>query len=241
MQRSLEVPEVPPTGVVDLWSREVGPGRPDPAADRLLAPQERERAARFRNEEAHALFVQGRVMLRQALSTYLGCPPQALRLEQRCPRCGAPEHGKPRLASPASELVFNLSHARRLVVLAVCRWGQVGVDVEWRGRARVMPEVARLLLSATERAALAEIPEGGRQGALLRCWVRKEALVKATGEGLGRDPRELSMPLAGEGPLLCQHQGAQWGLRDLEVGGDHVGAVAVRGQVPRLRWRQGLG
>jgi phosphopantetheinyl transferase len=165
-------------------SRAAPPGRRT-----KVGPDERRRAARFRSDQARALFVQGRSLLRQVLATYLGCPPQMLRLDQWCVRCGAADHGKPRLVSPPSELTFNLSHAEGLVVVAVCCGQPVGVDVEWRGRAQAMPELVGLVLSPTELAALEELPQADRAGVLLRCWVRKEALLKATGEGLGRGPR----------------------------------------------------
>jgi 4'-phosphopantetheinyl transferase len=200
--------QVPPAGVVDLWSRRVGPERPDPATERALDPEERRRAGRFRSDRARALFVQGRSLLREALATYLGYPPRLLRLDQRCVRCGAADHGKPRLLSPASDLTFNLSHADGLVIVAVCSGQPVGVDVEQRERAQAMPQLVGALLSPIERAALEEIPQADRAGVLLRCWVRKEALLKATGEGLSLDS-------------------------------GHVGTVAVRAPMQRLRWPTG--
>jgi hypothetical protein len=60
-----------------------------------------------------------------------------------------------------------------------------------RGRPVAAPGVVAGARPAAERAALAEIPEAGRAGLLLRCWVRKEALLKAIGEGPARDPREV--------------------------------------------------
>jgi 4'-phosphopantetheinyl transferase len=219
---------------VDLWLRPVGPlAGSEPAGDRLLAPEEQERAARFLSDEARALFVLGRSLLRTTLASYLGCAPQALRLDQRCARCGA-QHGKPRLVKPTSDLAFNLSHAHGLIALAVCRGHEVGIDVEWRERAGTMPELVPLLLSAAERQALEEVPQARRPDLLLDCWVRKEALLKATGEGLVRDLRQLALPLAQDGPLLCRRDGTWWGVRDMDVGPHHVGAVAVHECVPRL-------
>jgi 4'-phosphopantetheinyl transferase len=230
----------PPTDV-DLWLHQVRPGQP--AADGLLAPDERERARRFVSDEARVLFVLGRSLLRAALASYLGCPPWALRLDQRCARCGA-QHGKPRLIAPASDLAFNLSHTHGLIALAVCRGRAVGIDVEWRGRAAAMPELAPLLLAPAELEALDEVPHARQDQVLLDCWVRKEALLKATGEGLNRDPRELRLPLGDPAPAMCLHQGVWWGVAGLDVGPGHAGALALRDRLPRprrrsLAWPQG--
>lgn len=224
----------PPAGVVDLWLRRVRPQ--EPVDLWLPAPDERKRAARLVSDEARTLFVVGRSLLRVVLAGYLGLAPQALRLDQRCPRCGA-QHGKPRLAAPVSDLTFNLSHAQGLIALAVCRGREIGIDVEWRGRSATMPELVPLLLSAAERQALEEIPAARQPEVLLESWVRKEALLKATGEGLGRDPRDVVVPLGQEGPMVYRRGGTWWGVYGLEVGPDHTGALAVRECMPRLRGR----
>jgi 4'-phosphopantetheinyl transferase len=224
----------PPAGVVDLWLCQVRPH--EPTDEGLLAPDERERAGRFVDSQARALFALGRSLLRAALASYLDYAPQALRLDQRCLRCGR-QHGKPRLVDPVSDLAFNLAHSRGLIVLAVCGGYEVGVDVEDRGRATSMPELAPLLLSAAEHQALEDVPEASRPEVLLECWVRKEALLKATGDGLSRDPRGVALPLARGGTAVYRHDGTWWGVCSLDVGPDHAGAVAVRGSVPRVRKR----
>ncbi|HEX8863106.1 MAG TPA: hypothetical protein VGC06_29230 [Actinomycetes bacterium] len=53
--------------------------------------------------------------------------------------------------------------------------------MEWRGRAATMPELVPLLLSAAELEALKKVPAGRWPEVLLECWVRKKALLKATG------------------------------------------------------------
>ena len=221
--------------VVDLWLRPVGPhDLSELPSEGLLAPDERERARRFASDEARALFVLSRSLLRTALAGCLGCAPEVLRLDQRCAGCGA-QHGKPRLVDPASDLAFNLSHTRGLIALAVCRGHEIGIDVEWRGRAGTMPELVPLLMSAEELAWLERIPEARRPALLLDCWVRKEALLKATGEGLSADLRELSLPQERDALQVCRRAGTWWGVCRLAVGPDHLGAVAVRECLPRLR------
>lgn len=224
----------PPAGVVDVWLRQVRPQ--EPAGQRLLAPDERKRARRLVNEEARTLFVVARSLLRSVLAGYLDCTPQAVRLDQRCLRCGK-QHGKPRLVDPPSKLAFNLSHAHGLIALAVSHDREVGIDVEWRGRADTMPKLAPLLLSAAELEGLEEVPEPRRPEVLLQCWVRQEALLKATGEGLGRDLRELALPSGRGGTAVYRRDGTWWGVCGLDVGPDHTGAVAVHECFPRLRRR----
>jgi phosphopantetheinyl transferase len=93
------------------------------------------------------------------------------------------------------------------------------------------------LLSPAELEALEQVPRARRPDLLLDCWVRKEALLKATGEGLARDLRELALPLVQNRPLVHRRDGTWWGVCQLDAGPDHVGAVAVRECLPRLRPR----
>ena len=172
-------PELPPLepDAVHVWMTDCAPEsghRP-----RLLAATtdaERERAARFHRREDGERFLVAHGTLRLLLAGYLRCDPLTLRF-------GAHANGKPFVEG--ARIHFNLSHSGALALIAVARSRQVGVDVE---EVRPMPDldnVATRVCTPGELAVLTSLPEGERSRAFLAMWTRKEALAKATGEGIG--------------------------------------------------------
>ena len=148
----------------------------------ILSPQEQHRANRFRFERDRERFVVRRGVLRVVLARYLGLAPGEVELAT------AP-NGKPTV-SPACrrvDLRFSSSHSGGLACYAVTVGADVGVDVE---RIRPMPDlddIARLYFAESERGALARRPAGaGRLEEFFRLWTTKEAVLKATGDGLTR-------------------------------------------------------
>jgi 4'-phosphopantetheinyl transferase len=90
------------------------------------------------------------------------------------------EFGKPRLSDRALE--FNMSHSGEQALIAIALELPVGVDLE-RPRQLLRPDaLARRICSAAEQEQLRAAPD--LNAALLRLWVRKEALVKASGTGI---------------------------------------------------------
>jgi 4'-phosphopantetheinyl transferase len=149
------------------------------ALERLLSPAERRRADRFRAPAHRARFVLARARLRLLLSRYTGIDPERLVF-----RYGP--HGKPALAPGAADLApsFNVSHSDELALYAVRRCGAIGVDLE-RVRIRFEWEpLAACYFSPRENAALAALRGHGRVEGFFACWTRKEAYVKACGNGL---------------------------------------------------------
>jgi phosphopantetheinyl transferase len=129
---------------------------------------------RRRHELAHAA-------QDQILAGYLEIPPEAVRYDTL-------PGGKPILHDGALE--FNLSHSGELALLAVSRDLQVGVDLEHPRTFKNEAGMARRICGARELRHLAAAPDPDE---LLRLWVRKEAVVKASGEGLVRDVSELDV------------------------------------------------
>lgn len=158
---------------VDLWAwRLDSEGETD--RWRLLSEQERARADRFVFAKHRSRFIHGRARLREILAEYLGAAPENLAFTE-----GA--HGKPRLAKNG-ELHFNLSHTEELAVLGVSRDIELGVDVEWVRP--IKEDIAARFFSPLECATLRSLPEAVQPRAFLECWTRKEAYIKASGEGL---------------------------------------------------------
>ena len=202
----------------------------------LLDDDERSRAERFRFDRHRDRFLFRRVLRRVLLGRYLGLPPQDLRF-------GTDAQGKPFLADGTPGLAFNASHSGDFAVVAVTAGRAVGVDVE-----RVRPEgglerVAARFFAADEVEALRKIPAAAQGAAFFRCWTRKEAYLKARGEGLSLSLGRFAVPLTPEpGPALLRFDGdpgepGRWSREDLDVADGYAGAVVVEGPSPALARR----
>lgn len=219
---------------VHVW-RVVLAGRP---AEELtaawvgLSADERQRAERFHFQHHREQFVLARGALRDLLGRYLGQPAGALGF-----RYGT--HGKPALAWPASELCFNLSHSHELALIAVARGRELGVDVEQCAPMRDQAAVARQVFADAELQALAALPEELRSAGFFNAWTRKEALIKAHGEGLSLPLKQFAVSLVPGEParLLQSYQPAdlwRWSLHALDAGPGYAAALACAGHELRI-------
>lgn len=187
----------------------------------LLSRDERERAAKYRRRELRDCFVLSRGVLRRLLSNYLGCPPDRVELVYG-------EQGKPAVASPSSRIRFNVSHSGKLAVYALAYDCDLGVDIE---HVRPVPDADQLskrFFSPEECEDIIKLLGMARAAAFLRCWVRKEAYIKAVGSGMSI-PLESFRVSALPGHLAIlppPGETRDWRLRDLCVGPEYIGAIA---------------
>jgi len=189
----------------------------------LLDPAERERDAALRRAEDRARFRTGSALIRLAVARYLGTAPADVAIDRSCVHCDRP-HGKPRVGGG---LEVSVSHSGDLVALAVTRGHAVGVDVE-QGRSTVdYRELAATVLAPIEAEWLATVDDGALPAAFLRYWTRKEAIVKATGEGL-RTPLASVVVTPPDAPPAALHAGGIE-LFDLHPDDGYAAAVAVLG------------
>ena len=213
-------------------------GEPSGLDEALLDDDERARARRFFRTPDRSRFTLAHAALRLFIARCLDLDPTAVGYENDV-------NGKPRLAAGLPSLEFNLSHSGGLAVLAVARGRPLGVDVE---QVRDMPDalsIADSRFSASEREKLRSLPANEQRGAFFRCWTRKEAVVKAVGEGLSRPLDSFDVDLApGSTSALKRFDdrlghAAGWSLRDLTAPAGYAaaGAVAVAAQAPAPRWR----
>jgi 4'-phosphopantetheinyl transferase len=165
---------------VHVWSaRLLDSDFDDAAGMAVLCESERLRGGKFRFTRDRKNFVARRGLLRAVLGHYLKVEPSRVCLAYE-------ERGKPRLSAPEhpSPLHFNFTHSGRLALLAVSRFSPLGVDVE---RIRPMPEMvemAGMFFSAPENALLHAAPPEQKLNVFFTIWTRKEAWLKATGEGI---------------------------------------------------------
>ena len=143
-----------------------------------LSADERFRAERYGHEQVRERFMIGRGLLRQLLALRLACPPDQVHF-------GYATHGKPHVLEPAGTgLTFNLAHSGQAAVFALADGREVGVDIEQVNPARATDDLAERFFSHRERNALRSLAPSERVPAFFRCWARKEAFIKAIGDGL---------------------------------------------------------
>jgi 4'-phosphopantetheinyl transferase len=202
-----------------------------------LAPDESAKAARYRFQKDRDHYVAARGLLRRLLGRYLARAPHSLRFSY-----GA--YGKPSLdaASGAQDLRFNLSHSHELALYAFTRGRDVGVDIEYMRADFAGDDIAERFFSAREVSMLRTLPDEARTQAFFNCWTRKEAYIKARGEGLSHPLDEFDVSLIpGEPAALLGTRGdpqelTRWSLQALDAGEGYAAAVAVQGTdyTPRL-------
>jgi 4'-phosphopantetheinyl transferase len=173
-----------------------------------------------------------RLLLKALVAELADVPVAMVRLSYTCPQCRRP-HGRPVVVGPrsAERWRVSLAHAGDRVVVAASDAGPIGVDVEPLTAAD-FDRFDAVALTAAERARIQQLDSGDARVARATAWVRKEAILKATGDGLRVDPAHLEVSWVGSAPaLLGWHAPGrarpEVQLHDLAVGIDHVAAVAI--------------
>jgi 4'-phosphopantetheinyl transferase len=201
----------------------------------ILSPDEQTRAARFHFDTDRRYFAATRAILRQMLGSYLAIEPKALILKYS-------QKNKPALggAEATSDLSFNVSHSGKIALLAFTRLRHIGVDVERVRHDLDTTGIATRFFSIVEQDQLAALPADQRDEAFFRCWTRKEAYIKATGDGLSLPLNQFDVSLAhGEQNALLatrpdQREAKRWTLRDIVVEPGYAAALCVSGSNWRL-------
>jgi 4'-phosphopantetheinyl transferase len=190
----------------------------------------------FKFERHGRDFGVSRACLRIILGRYTGLPPREVPIEYA-------EQGKPKLTlnSCRPPLHFNVSHSGSLTLVAVAHDREVGVDIE---KIRPFPEIeaiAERFFTRGERDGLRRLPPAEKEPGFFRCWTRKEAYIKARGEGLGVPLDQFEVTVAPDLPARLCHLGGQtdkagqWWMADLQPGPGYVAAVAGEGNPARLQ------
>ncbi len=202
---------------------------------RALSADELQRAGNFHFERDRWRFIIGRGVLRSILGLYLDLDPGQVQFRYG-PR------GKPALAAGLSvaDLAFNLAHAGPLALYAFTCNRAIGIDVE---QVRLLPDadqVAARFFSVRENAAYLELPPDQKPQGFFLCWTRKEAYLKALGEGLAQPLASFDVSLAPGEPARLLHVAwdpdeiARWFLMSMMPLPGFVAALAVQGHGGRV-------
>jgi 4'-phosphopantetheinyl transferase len=137
---------------------------------------------------------------------------------------------------------FNLSHSHGLLLLAITRGREVGIDVEWihaefAGQGQ---EIAERFFSPNEVAKFCSLPTDQKAEAFFNCWTRKEAYVKAKGGGLSVPLDQFEVSLSPGEPAALLHaasprETSYWSMEELYPGPGYAAALVVKGRDLQLR------
>jgi 4'-phosphopantetheinyl transferase len=176
------------------------------SSEAVLSDTDRQRANLFTFDRDRRRFVVGRAHLRELLARRLGVRPESVKLT-----CGA--RGKPAIAPGSTDLDlrFNVSHAGDIAAYAIANGREVGIDIE---AVRAVPNadgIASRFFSRQENEAYRALDPSDRPLGFLNCWTRKEAFVKALGDGLGYPFDRFDVSLAPGDPAKVLRVGSTAG------------------------------
>ena len=192
-----------------------------------LSTTEQARAQRFGTDELRRRWIVGRATLRLVLGDALGIAPFAVEIRRGV-------RGRPELADAGSGIDFNVSHTGGVALIGIAKGlpadTRIGVDIERLDREVGVDRLARKFLTATERASLADLDLRERRERFVRYWTCKEAMSKATGDGLiapfGRLDVELAeVPRLVDGP--APYLPSQWRLHRAPVPAAWAATIAI--------------
>jgi 4'-phosphopantetheinyl transferase len=201
----------------------------------MLSGAERDRASRFAFDSDRRRFTVARAGLRTLLGARLGVTPEAVELAYG-------RNGKPALANEQadSELRFNVSHSGDVAAYAFSFGRDIGIDVENIREIVNADNIAARFFSARENESYHTLAPIDKALGFLNCWTRKEAFIKALGDGLTYSLRDFDVSLLPHEPAEIRRVGdipgaeCGWGLRAISPASGFVGACVVRTAAERV-------
>jgi 4'-phosphopantetheinyl transferase len=201
----------------------------------ILSPEEQGRAANFYFDRDCRRFTVSHAMLRMILGQYLSLRPEQIQFETN-------SFGKPFVSAKVNpnQVRFNLSHSNELALLAFTQHREVGIDLEF---VRPIPEaqqIAEKTFAEGENAAIQTLPEALRTRAFFNCWTRKEAYIKALGNGLSTPLSDFEVSVDSDPRLLHVHglpeETARWSFHAFIPASGYIAALVVEGNNHRISY-----
>lgn len=198
---------------------------------RTLSTDEQQLAARFHFERDRRRYVIGRGLLRAILGRYVQMAPEQIRFAYGV-------RGKPALveACGGNRLKFNVSHSDGYFLCAVTSQREIGADIEHVHVIAEADSIAQHYFSAQENDVFRQLPTSEKPVAFFNCWTRKEAYIKATGDGLSRPLDQFSVSFVPGEParmIACYDQPEEtqrWIFCALDLAPEYIAALCVEGQ-----------
>jgi 4'-phosphopantetheinyl transferase len=225
---------------VQLWTINLddAPGA-FPGVEDILDGVEQYQALRFASGQLRTRYIAAHVAVRRILGQSLARNPGDVRLARTA-------NGKPYVAD--APIAFNLSHSGPLAVCAVTRSGHIGVDIEAVRTIDDPDGIVEHFFAPGEVAEYRRHTGDARLMTFFRLWTRKEAFIKATGEGLSRPLNTFDVAVGR--PLPARPVGlggddltpVRWSIQSFTPAPGYVGALACEGDsvfVDTFAWTDG--
>lgn len=201
----------------------------------ILTETEWAKANRFVQKTDRERSIIARSLLRQLLGKYLLCKPEEVNFQYNA-------FDKPMLAdSHNNSLYFNVSHSQQWIVYAISPIYHVGVDIEYINPEVDVSGIAERFFHSDESRYIQSLNGDAQVRAFFHCWTRKEALLKALGEGLSFPLEECHVSLDDDEMVsvlkLADHDINDWKLFNLNLADGFAAAVAIHGPVTSLKQR----
>ena len=223
--------------VVQVWRLELeGNENLLPASMRFLTVEEQQRVERRRAGRVREEFAVARACLRILLGNVLATEPLCVLFSEG-------PYGKPATSMDERGVSFNVTHSGGVILIALSKTGDVGIDVERIDSSINIMEIAESAFRQDEIEELRSIDSAEiRRLAFYRCWTQKEAIVKADGRGLSLPLSTFKVPVleSSRSPVEIEQtsheQGKRYILSDIPFDGPMVGAIAMDCHNCRMSW-----
>lgn len=222
------------TGAVHVWRCDLDTPKEVVAdARRVLSADELKRADRFYRLEHRNHFAVARGTLRALLGRYLNVDACAVTFQYG-------DKGKPSLVEGSSGIEFNVSHSGGRALYAFTSLAPIGVDIEAARPGLEAEKIAHRFFSEAESHELIALPEDIRAEGFYNCWTRKEAYIKAQGDGFSLSLKRFEVSLRpGDPPRFNRIDDepdlSRWTLADVPPGVGYTGAIAIRSTISELK------
>ena len=151
----------------------------------FLSEDEKKRVARLKSSAAAHQHIISRGILRLLISNYTGLDPRELVFSKN-------PFGKPFLCNRVnSEICFNVAHSGNLLLFAIGKAKQVGIDVEKIEERISYRGISPLVFSSKEQLSLSRSMDPIHDFYVL--WTAKEAILKASGRGFSYPANQFSV------------------------------------------------
>jgi 4'-phosphopantetheinyl transferase len=221
---------LPPDQEVHVWSVDLNqnPFWLNESSD-LLSSDEKQRAEKFRFERDRKRFIVARGALRKILGAYLKISAREINFSYN-------QYGKPFLTENDRQLKFNLAHTEGRALVAVSQRREIGVDIEFIRDDFATCKTANFFFSSTEISALETLPRNLRTNAFFCGWTRKEAVLKAVGNGFSYPPKEITVSMMPDETLFSlqvneRQKTSDWSVIQLSSEKNYPAALAVQGKI----------
>lgn len=199
-----------------------------------LTKDEVEYAKRFKFKKHSNRFIIARGILRSLLGRYLEVTPRKIKIEYS-------DYGKPHFQNEKA-INFNISHSKQMAVFAFSKYCNIGIDIEFINKKIEFDEIAKRFFSKNEVKTLNSLSDKDKVIGFYNCWTRKEAFIKAVGEGLSFPLDKFEVSLEPEKPakiikINCPQQDvSKWSIYAIKPEHNFVGSCVLEGSIERIKY-----